>query len=241
MKTLLVEPAYLVPADASGQDRDMIEVRVLGHGRHRGVQVHVDELSRQVVIKYCRQNVLTTRTRHPYPPIAPVRTSVITAPAPLWPVAPGPGTYGPRPNPDPAEERVRNRQMRHKVCDASAWILIHVTRPQRGGTTMAKYLSIASYTQEGIKGLMAKGGTARVEASRRVLADAGGTLEGFYFALGADDVYIVCDLPDNVAAAATAMSAAASGMVVNRMVALLTADEVDRAAKLRPRYDAPGS
>lgn len=106
---------------------------------------------------------------------------------------------------------------------------------------MAKYLTIASYTAEGIKGLMAKGGTARVDAARQVLADAGGSLEGFYFALGQDDVYIVCDLPDNVAAAATSMSAAASGMVVNRMVALLTADEVDRAAALRLRYDAPGA
>jgi uncharacterized protein with GYD domain len=106
---------------------------------------------------------------------------------------------------------------------------------------MPKYLTIASYTPEGLKGLMAKGGTARVEAAQRVLADAGGTLESFYFALGSDDVYIVCDLPDNVAAAATSMSAAASGTVVNRMVALLTADELDRAAKLRPRYDAPGS
>jgi uncharacterized protein with GYD domain len=106
---------------------------------------------------------------------------------------------------------------------------------------MAKYLSIASYTTEGTKGLMAKGGTARVEAARRVLSDAGGTLEGFYFALGPDDAYIISDLPDNAAAAATAMSAAASGMVVNRTVALLTADEMDRAAKLRLRYDAPGS
>jgi uncharacterized protein with GYD domain len=106
---------------------------------------------------------------------------------------------------------------------------------------MAKYLSIATYTAEGIKGLTAKGGTARIEASRRLLADAGGTLESFYFALGSDDVYIVCDLPDNVAAAATALSAAGSGAVVNRMVALLTADEMDRAAKLRLRYDAPGS
>jgi uncharacterized protein with GYD domain len=106
---------------------------------------------------------------------------------------------------------------------------------------MPKYLSIASYTPEGIKGLMAKGGTARVEAARRVLADADGTLESFYFALGSDDVYIVSDLPDNVAAAATTMSVAASGMVVTRMVALLTADELDRAANLRVRYDAPGS
>lgn len=106
---------------------------------------------------------------------------------------------------------------------------------------MAKYLAIITYTAEGLKGLMDKGGTARVEASRRLLASAGGSLEAFYFALGADDAYIVCDLPDNAAAAATAISAAATGMVVNRMVPLLTADEVDRAAAAGLAYDAPGS
>ena len=106
---------------------------------------------------------------------------------------------------------------------------------------MGKYLTIASYTTEGVKGLMAKGGTARVEAAQRVLAEAGGSLDGFYFALGPDDVYILCDLPDNISAAATALAASASGMVVNRMVALLTPDEMDRAAALRPHYDAPGT
>jgi uncharacterized protein with GYD domain len=106
---------------------------------------------------------------------------------------------------------------------------------------MAKYLAIVTYTAEGLKGLMDKGGTARVEASRRFLASAGGSLESFYFALGADDAYIIGDLPDNATAAATAMSAAATGMVVNRMVPLLTADEVDRAAAARLAYDAPGS
>jgi uncharacterized protein with GYD domain len=106
---------------------------------------------------------------------------------------------------------------------------------------MAKYLAIVTYTAEGLKGLMAKGGTARVEAARKFLTSAGGSLESFYFALGADDAYIVCDLPDNAAAAATAMSAAATGMVVNRMVPLLTADEVDRAAAAGLAYDAPGS
>jgi len=106
---------------------------------------------------------------------------------------------------------------------------------------MAKYLAIVTCTAEGLKGLMAKGGTARVEASRKFLASAGGSLESFYFGLGADDAYIVADLPDNTAAAATAMSAAVTGMVVNRMVPLLTADEVDRAAAAGLAYDAPGS
>ena len=66
---------------------------------------------------------------------------------------------------------------------------------------MAKYLAIVTYTAEGLKGLIAEGGTARVEASRKFLAIAGGLLESFYFALGADDAYIVCELPDNAAAA----------------------------------------
>jgi uncharacterized protein with GYD domain len=107
--------------------------------------------------------------------------------------------------------------------------------------SMAKYLCIVTYTAEGLKGLMAKGGSARVEAARKFLASAGGALDSYYFALGADDAYIVCDLPDNVAAAATAMSAAATGMVVNRMVPLLTPEEVDGAAAVKLSYDAPGA
>jgi len=103
---------------------------------------------------------------------------------------------------------------------------------------MAKYLCIVTYIAEGLKGLMAKGGTARVEAARKSVANASGSVDGFYFALGADDAY--ADLPDNIAAAAAAMSAA-TGMVVNRMVPLLTAEEVDRAAAARLSYDAPGS
>ena len=67
---LLVEPAYLVPADPSGQDRDAIEVRVAGHGRHCGVQVPAGELRRQVVIEHVRQPAVPLGTRHAHPPIS---------------------------------------------------------------------------------------------------------------------------------------------------------------------------
>ena len=67
------------------------------------------------------------------------------------------------------------------------------------------------------------------------------SLESFHFALGQDDAYIICDLPDNVTAAAVSMSAAASGMLVSRMVALLTAEEVDRAAAMKLQFDPRGS
>ncbi len=104
---------------------------------------------------------------------------------------------------------------------------------------MAKYLVIASYTAEGLKGLIAEGGTARVEATHKFLASVGGSVDSFHFALGQDDVYIVCDLPDNVTAAAVSMSAASSAMVVSRMVTLLTPEEIDRAAAARLSFDAP--
>jgi len=94
---------------------------------------------------------------------------------------------------------------------------------------MAKYLAVASYTADGLRELAAHGASARIEASKKLIADAGGSIESFYYAFGSDDVFIVCDLPDNVAAAAAAIAAGASGVVVTRMVPLLTAEQIDQA------------
>ena len=77
---------------------------------------------------------------------------------------------------------------------------------------MAKYLVVASYSAEGMKGVISKGGSARVEAVSKMIADLGGTVESFYFAFGDDDAYVTVDLPDNVAAAAIGMAVGASGM-----------------------------
>jgi uncharacterized protein with GYD domain len=82
---------------------------------------------------------------------------------------------------------------------------------------------------------------SRLSPKALCLAEAGGSLESFHFALGQDDAYIICDLPDNVTAAAVSTSAEASGMLVSRMVALLTAEEVDRAAAMKLQFDPPGS
>jgi len=104
---------------------------------------------------------------------------------------------------------------------------------------MAKYLVIGSYTVEGLRELAAHGASARIEASQKLVAEAGGSIESFYYALGSDDAFIVLDLPDNVAAAATAIAAGASGVVVSRMVPLLTAEEVDQAVSKNLRLAGP--
>jgi uncharacterized protein with GYD domain len=45
---------------------------------------------------------------------------------------------------------------------------------------MAKYLLQASYTVEGLEGLLKEGGSARREAVAKATEALGGTLEAFY-------------------------------------------------------------
>jgi len=106
---------------------------------------------------------------------------------------------------------------------------------------MAKYLIVASYTADGIKGVIDKGGTARREAVEKLMADLGGTVESFSFGFGDADAYVTVDMPDNISAAAAAMSVGASGLVSCRTVVLLTPEEVDRAAQTKVNYRPPGS
>jgi len=105
---------------------------------------------------------------------------------------------------------------------------------------MAKYLVNASYTTEGIKGVISRGGTARREAVEKMVADLGGQVEAFYFAFGADDAVVLIDLPDNVSAAAIGLAVAASGMAATRTTVLITPDEMDRAARTSVNYLPPG-
>ena len=53
---------------------------------------------------------------------------------------------------------------------------------------MAKYLLQVSYTASGAQGVMKEGGSSRRDMIAKLLADAGGTLDEFYFAFGEDDV-----------------------------------------------------
>ena len=105
---------------------------------------------------------------------------------------------------------------------------------------MAKYLLEASYTLDGIKGLRSEGGSARAAAVTAAAESAGGKVESIYFAFGDTDVYVVVDYPDNVSAAALALAVTAAGGVTVRTVVLLTAAEIDAAAKVQSTYRPPG-
>ena len=107
---------------------------------------------------------------------------------------------------------------------------------------MAKYLLKASYTADGLRGVMAAGGTSRVKALERAVGGVGGTLESFHFAFGADDVYLIVDLPDHAAAIALTAAVLSSGAISRyETVVLLEPSEVDSATKVSVDYKPPGS
>jgi uncharacterized protein with GYD domain len=105
---------------------------------------------------------------------------------------------------------------------------------------MANYLVIASYTSEGVKGVLKNGGTARADAVGSAIKALGGKMESFYFAFGSEDVFVIAELPDNTAAAALGLAVSSTGLVSTKTVVLLTPGEIDEAAKRQVAYTPPG-
>ena len=105
---------------------------------------------------------------------------------------------------------------------------------------MPKYLLEVNYVGEGVKGLLKDGGTARRAAAKKAVKSMGGTMEAFYFAFGDTDAFVIVDVPDQVSATALALTVSASGLVTARTTVLVTAEEMDEAAKKTPSYRPPG-
>lgn len=106
---------------------------------------------------------------------------------------------------------------------------------------MAKFLVKASYTPEGVKGLLRSSGTARKQAVEKTINDIGGTLEAFYFAFGDVDAYLIISLPDNVSAAALSINVNTSLSVSATCTVLLDPEDIDAAVQKSVSYRAPGS
>ena len=106
---------------------------------------------------------------------------------------------------------------------------------------MPKYLLDVNYTHDGIRGVRAQGGSARQAAAQTAAESVGGTVESFFFAFGGTDVYVIADLPDNVAAAALALAVTAAGGATVKTIVLLTPADVDAAVGREVSYRPPGS
>jgi uncharacterized protein with GYD domain len=106
---------------------------------------------------------------------------------------------------------------------------------------MPKFLFVATYSADGIKGVLREGGSARRTLIADIAKNLGGSLEAFYFAFGENDVYSIIDLPDNLTAAAMAMNISAAGLVRSQVKVLLTPEEIDRSARTEMWFRPPGT
>jgi len=106
---------------------------------------------------------------------------------------------------------------------------------------MPKFLIEGSYSAEGLRGLAKDKASGRQAAVKDALASLGGKLEGVYYALGDADVYVLCECPDHVSAAALSLAASSSGLVRTKTIPLMTVEETDRALTMKSGYRAPGA
>lgn len=106
---------------------------------------------------------------------------------------------------------------------------------------MPKYLVRASFTQDGIRGTVKEGGTARKEVVERLAQSSGSKLEAYYYAFGEHDLYAIIDAPNNVAAATASVTVAAAGIAKVETIVLLTPEEMDEVAGKSVAYRAPGA
>lgn len=105
---------------------------------------------------------------------------------------------------------------------------------------MPKYLGHASYTTEGLKGLLKDGGSKRREVVEQLAKSLGGTMEAFFYAFGDDDLFVIFDLPDNVSATTASLVVNATGAVNAKITVLITPEEIDEATKKSVDYLPPG-
>jgi uncharacterized protein with GYD domain len=106
---------------------------------------------------------------------------------------------------------------------------------------MPTYLWRASYTTDGVKGLVREGGSKRRSIVQQMVEKAGGKLHAFYFALGEADVFSIAEFPDTATAVAVSATVNATGLVHLSSTLLVTPEEFDTAAQKTIAYRPPGA
>ena len=88
---------------------------------------------------------------------------------------------------------------------------------------MPTYIGFANYTDQGIRNV--KDSPKRLDAAKDLARDLGGERKQFYLTMGAYDIVIVFDLPDDDAAARFALSLCSLGNVRTNTVKAFTESE----------------
>jgi len=121
---------------------------------------------------------------------------------------------------------------------------VHLSSHLRAEEKMPLFITYASYSNAGIKGIIDKPAD-RTEAIRTLVDKAGGKLLAAYMTTGRHDVVLITDQPDGSDAVAIGMAAAASGAVAKvETVRAWTLGEfrgiAEKASRFARDYSPPG-
>ena len=88
---------------------------------------------------------------------------------------------------------------------------------------MATYISLISYTQEGVQKM--KDSPARLEKAKKLFMSAGGDLKAFYLTMGQYDAVSIMEAPDDETATRLALIIGGQGAVRTETMRAFPEDE----------------
>ncbi len=88
---------------------------------------------------------------------------------------------------------------------------------------MPTYITMAKWTQKGIEKI--KESPNRLDAFKKIVQSAGGTVKSFYMVTGRYDIVVVLEAPDDAAVAKVALATGSSGSITTETVRAFTEDE----------------
>jgi len=91
---------------------------------------------------------------------------------------------------------------------------------------MPTYIMLSSFTDQGVRAV--KDTTKRAEAARKAAQKLGATVKDFYWTLGAYDLVLIVDAPDNATATAFGVSVGALGNVRTQTLPAFNAEEMGK-------------
>jgi uncharacterized protein with GYD domain len=105
---------------------------------------------------------------------------------------------------------------------------------------MPKFMFTGQYSAGGLKGSLEEGFAAREATVTKMIESMGGTVEGFYWTYGKNDIVTIIEGTQEMALAiALAVSSDPDSVQIETMP-LLTAADLDAALAKLPQYRGPG-
>ena len=94
---------------------------------------------------------------------------------------------------------------------------------------MASYVVLMDWTDEGIKSF--EQSPARADAGKEEMAKLGVTLKDIYWTVGAHDLVLICEAPDEESMTASLLRLGSAGNVRTTTLRAFTREEFDRVAE----------